>query len=166
MPQELRALYTDEVNSLSVVAIDTQLDSTFRKSCNEFFSVVKPVSFIQSSSPLAPLAVFGLVDTVDTFGFGIGSYRIVQTFVLESTLGVRVEPLDYESFKVGMDYTADFQRVCRFFLKQLEKDNVTNLKGFGIDLIQYDQSEDLQQLRDELQRKYTALGAKLIVADV
>ena len=158
----LRDLFDTTVASLNIVASTEQLDSAFTLASNEFFSVVYPSEEVLKDHASINLLEVGFIDTLDTFGFGVGHYVIKQKFELVNTYSVRIEPLDITAFSLYHSYSADYQRVCRYYLKQVEKDNMTMLRGFGVEQVMYEDAEDIQLIRDELHKRYAAVGSYLV----
>lgn len=158
----LRNLYDTQVNALNIVASVEQLDAGFSLASNEFFSVVFPMHEVPHDHPDASLLTQGFEDTSNVFSFNIGGYIVKEFFSLVSTYAVRVEPIDIGDFKLYHTYSSDYNRVCRYYLKQIEKDNMMMLKGAGIDQVMYEDVEDIQIIKDDLYKKYGVTYSYLV----
>ncbi len=165
----LKELFDDTFNMLNIVATDPQKDGAFKNSCREFFSYVRPVFFIPQETydlvleTVTTNTLCGLKDTTDAFGLEVGSFEIVEFSQLTDCVGIRVKPLDFNTFKLEDGYTGAFNYVVEYMLKKVERNNMKMLKSAGIDDGEGFETEDISVIRDYLKKEFGVTTVGLVM---
>ncbi|WP_294958815.1 hypothetical protein [Sulfurovum sp.] len=162
----LRTLFDDTFAMVNIVSTPEQADTAFRNTCREFFSYVRPVFFIPQGTYDAILeainvnTVCGFKDTSNLFGLDVGSFEVSEMVQLDDCVGIRVKPLDYDTFKLDDGYTGAFCYIAEYMGKKVEKNNMNMLKSAGIDNGDGFEIEDISVIRDYLKKEFgiTAVG--------
>jgi hypothetical protein len=150
---ELRGVYDNTVNSLSVVLTDSQKESLFLTSFYEFFNWVQPIVKIPKNTSKQFDVKEGYKDIGDFLGLGIGAFEVKEVIKFDEFDKLRISPLQAGNFKIETSYIGDFQLVCKSIVKEVEQDNMQMMQGVGVESFQVEQVS-LSEVREYLRKRY------------
>lgn len=150
---ELRGVYDNTVNSLSVVLTDTQKEALFLTSFYEFFNWVQPIVKIAKEVSELNEVKEGYQDIMDSLGLDIGAFEVKEVIKFDEYDKLRISPLQPDNFKLETSYIGDFQLVCKSIVKEVEQDNMQMMQGVGVESFQVEQVA-LSEVREYLRKRY------------
>lgn len=158
--RELRDIFDNKSQMLNITATIQQLDAVFQVSCDEFFSYVSPIYSTISTDDLTLL--IGSTIENNELGLGIGKFKLLNAVQTLSQWLLVVKPADIDNFTLNYGYIGQFQYVCEFFLKTVEKDNLLMLRNAGIEEPESIDIENIDTLRDYLKKEFACESSNLI----
>jgi hypothetical protein len=154
--ETLQNLFDTIISTQSFVLSTDQKISIFHQVNREFFGWVSPIHFIPKAT-IDTLTIElhkGTKIENDELSLGIGSFTIICTKPYYEQVTIRVKPIS-DVFKLGLEYHADYQLICEYFLEKAMRDNLQILTGAGVDMIERE-NITIQELRELLENRYGA----------
>ena len=108
---------------------------------------------------------------LDAYNLGVGDYRIVRvgdrdddahcSILLSNSKedavywSIGVQPIDFETFDLPLNYINSFELVCQYYLDEVEKDNLQYAQQLGIQYIKDVEDKTIDELRRVLLERHS-----------
>jgi len=170
MTYSLRDIFNDVIELSNSIATPEQKEVIFRSSVREFFSIVKPIVFIENEVFLLVSSTHninkGFKDELDIFSLGIGDFEIVEIIKTLEHTALRISPLNIDDFRLNESYIGGLQLVIEFFITKVDKNNFSMMQSAGIDTRDMFNELDISTLRDILKRDFQAIIGTVVEVDI
>jgi len=176
MNTQIRDIFDSTLTALNLTIVDTQVDAIFNLVNRKYFSIVKPLSkrltkdlFIieipDSTINIEPIIEgYEVQADADMFALDIGAYKVVEVVEQDNnTFKLKTEPIDYNNYKISLNYTNTYQTTCEAILERFEGINMQTLRGIGVEDIENRLDLNYDMIEQMLYKKHTVLAFGLIV---
>jgi len=155
----LQELFKTKLSSMEEVLTDLQTQEAFNLTNITFFSAVKITQTVYTTEVL----YIGYKDLTDKLGLGLGAIEVREFLQVDTNLyEIRITPLDYDDFKLPVEYQIDYLLVAEIIIIDLSIKNIPTLESFGVQKTPLEQPMTKEMLREILSKKYNVAFGKTV----
>ena len=163
MKIELKDIFQNTLNSLNLTILEEQEEPIFKLINMKYFSIVKPLSKKVNTQEIEisvdSLKGMEINKDSDPINLGIGSYKVFEVVAQRGgIIKLRTEPIDFNDYKISLNYTDTYQTVCEAILERFEAYNMQTLKGIGVEDIENRLDINYEYIEQLIYKKHNLLA--------